>query len=257
VLALDNNEELTKESGTFLPLKYSPSHHTTNRQHDGSLATLIKTCNLIVIATVQHLHLPPPATYNRGKQRLDYILVSNSISHAVVQSGILPYYSIFQGDHRPCFIDLDATALFQEGTHAVAPMTQRGLQLADPKIVTKYIKIIKTQLEYHNKEEKRELLWAKVREGTWDYNDQLEYKKIDQITSESALHAEREVKRKFTKTYEWSPKLIQAVQGVQYWKLQLKKVKGLHVTEHILLITLISATFLNQQPMTSYLCQSF
>lgn len=107
--------------------------------------------------------------------------------------------------------------------------------------MTKYIKIVKEQLEYHNIELKREHIETKAKWGTWLLNDQHVYESIDQITSESMLHAEREVSRKFIKKYEWCPKLIQAVQGVWYWRLRLKKAKGLQVTDHILCTTRAAA----------------
>ncbi len=241
ILALDNNEEINPESGNFFSLEYSPGTHISNRQHNGALETLMKTCNLVDIATIHHTYMPPPETYNRGKKWLDYILVSKSISHTVIRSGTLPYYSIFQGDHRPCFIDLDATELFQEKTHPLATIQQRGLQLSDPSIMTKYKKILKDQLEYHNIEQKKEHMRKTVREGSWSEDEVSIYETIDRINSESMLYAERQVQKKFAKKYEWSPKLIQAVQSVRYWKLRIKKAKGLYVTDHILNTTLKAA----------------
>jgi hypothetical protein len=240
-VALDINEEINLESGNFLSLEYSPGTHISNRQHNGALETLMKTCNLVDIATIHHTHMPPPETYNRGKKWLDYILVSKSISHTVIRSGILPYYSIFQGDHRAFFIDLDATELLQEGTHPLAPVKQRKLQLSDLSIMTKYKKILKDQLEYHNIEKKREYLRTTVREVTWSEDEVSMYETIGQINSESMLYAERQVQKKFTEKYEWSPKLIQAVQSIRYWKLRIKKAKGLYVTDHMLNTTLKAA----------------
>jgi hypothetical protein len=100
--------------------------------------------------------------------------------------------------------------------------------------VSKYIKTVKDQLAYHNIEEKKDRLKVKVAEGTWHPEDECEYERIDQIGVESALYAERQIARKYTKKYVWSPKLMQAVQGVRYWRLRLKWAIGLRMTDHIL-----------------------
>jgi hypothetical protein len=59
--------------------------------------------------------------YNRGKKRIDYILISATLQDSVEWSSILPYCSIFSGDHRPCFLDLNADLLFAGPTSPLAP----------------------------------------------------------------------------------------------------------------------------------------
>ena len=150
ILSLDNNEDLSSESGHFHPLTYNPSSHTISSQHDGTLSSLIKSCGLLDILGEHHPQRPFPSTYSRGKKRLDYILVSSAIAHTVQKSGILPYHSIFQSDHRPCYIDIDANALFSESTVPIVPPCLRQLQLLDPRKVSKYKESVHKQLEYHN-----------------------------------------------------------------------------------------------------------
>ncbi len=43
--------------------------------------------------------------------------------------------------------------------------------------------------------------------------------------------AEKVTGTKYTKKFDWSPPLIQAVQAVQYWKLLLKCSKGIWVAQ--------------------------
>jgi hypothetical protein len=111
ILCLDNNEEFLPNKGQLvtLPASTTPLLHKT---HDGSLDTL--ACSMGLVDVLRHHHPSPcyPATYNRGCKRINLILVSASLLPAIKRSGILPYNSMFQGDHRPCYIDLDAREAF-------------------------------------------------------------------------------------------------------------------------------------------------
>ncbi|MFN9979690.1 MAG: hypothetical protein ACK53Y_07245, partial [bacterium] len=80
--------------------------------HDGTLSTLVCTCGLIDLLTLQHPDPLPPATYIRGKERIDFIFVSAALLPNVRHTGILPYNSILISDHCPCYIDFDSKSLF-------------------------------------------------------------------------------------------------------------------------------------------------
>ena len=127
ILRLDNNEELKPSSGQVIKTTSDPPTPTINSHHNGTLDTLIRSTGLIDVLSHQHPASHYPATYNRGKKRIDLILVSISLLPAVARSGILPYHSLFQGDHRPCYVDLDATIAFEGKTPSICPPCQRSL----------------------------------------------------------------------------------------------------------------------------------
>jgi hypothetical protein len=107
-LSLDGNENLSGKHGTFYPLEYKEGEFIWAPNHDGSLSTLAASCGLVDV--LAHFHPPPyPSTYAGGKNRLDYIFLSDDIIHAASNSGILPLYSVFLGDHNACYVDLDST----------------------------------------------------------------------------------------------------------------------------------------------------
>jgi hypothetical protein len=90
VLMLDANEDIQNKTAVTSPVKQmGDSHHAGKGNHDGSLATLIKTCNLTDILATQHPRSQYPATYTRGTRRLDYILISQRLIPAVVRSGLM------------------------------------------------------------------------------------------------------------------------------------------------------------------------
>lgn len=232
ILTMDCNEDLQSAPGNFTTLMYDPDMVTTNSHHDGSLSTLITTCGLIDILQMHH-SAPAPATYNRGNKRLDYILISQSLTQAVLRSGILPFYSLFLSDHRPCYIDIDADQLFND-IAPIAPLTYRGLQTADPRKVEKYITTVKQQLQYHKILDKVHHLQDSAEHQLWSPDHIDEYEKIDQLDTEIMRHADKILKRKFSKKYEWSPTLAKAVSSVRFWRLKMKRSRGLLVSETIL-----------------------
>jgi hypothetical protein len=120
ILSLDSNEDTTDRKGNFYPLEFQEGVFPYAPNHDGSMATLAATCGLLDV--LSHFHPPPyPSTYARGKNRLDYIYMSDDIIHSALRSGILPIYSVFTGDHNACYVDIDTTLLFSESTYQIAP----------------------------------------------------------------------------------------------------------------------------------------
>jgi hypothetical protein len=198
ILSIDSNEELNPTEGKITNLTYNQSLVTANPNHDGSLSTLVNTCGLIDILQTHHSE-KALATYNRGITRLDYILISNNLGPATLRSGILPFSSVFLSDNRPCYIDLDASSVFQELTSLLAPADRRGLQLTDPRIVQKYQDIVKTQLNYHNLVDKKNMLQVKADQSIWSPEDTAEYEKIEKLHSEIRIHAERSISRNYSK----------------------------------------------------------
>jgi hypothetical protein len=138
VLCLDNNEEISPNQGQLINMG-SSTKPIIHQSHDGRLETLACSVGLIYIISYLHPSTTYPATYIRGRKRIDLILISASLLPAVKRSGILPYNSMFQGDHRPCYIDLDADEAFGGKTAPISPPCQCSLQLHDPRIVTAYV----------------------------------------------------------------------------------------------------------------------
>ncbi len=235
ILCLDNNEDLLAHQGSFHQLEYKEDTFIKDSQHNGTLATLAKTCNLIDALGTQH---PGniPATYSRGSTRLDYILISEDLFPAVQRTGILPYYSLCLGHHRPCYIDLDAVMAFGD-TCEIAPPQTRGLQLQDPKKREQYKVILNDQLEYHKVHQAKMDLVNLEAAGQWTEDTIQRYQKLDKIISESMRGADKMLLSRKSGKYMYSPKLASAVQAVRNWRLRLKRLNGIYTTDHQLQVT--------------------
>jgi hypothetical protein len=205
-----------------------------SKTHDGKLATLVASCGLKDPLALQHQDRPFPASYFRGKNRIDFIFVTPRLLPAVERSGSLPYYSMFQGDRRPYYLDLTASIVFADNTYEIACPKGRGLQLHDPRIVTKYKDALYEQLSYHKCHEKVQELQQCAQANTWSEYLTLKYQITDTVITEIMIHAERTAGRKYSTKFDWSPTLLKAVQTFRFWKMKLKLQRGLHVSRAVL-----------------------
>jgi hypothetical protein len=240
ILSLDNNEELMQNKGQLSP---SPSDLTlpiVSASHDGTLETLVRSTGLVDVLRHKHPSDSYPPTYNRGKKRIDYILVSASLLSTVTRSGILPYNAVFQGDHRPCFIDIDVSLAFDGKIAEISPPCQRHLQLHDPRLVTKYLEVLSKQFQLHSIPEKVAALKQQSK-TEWSEEKLLTYERLDASITQSMLYAERQTSKRYTKRYEWSPTLIKAVYAERYWRLMLRRSQGRQVSNELLQRTRLRA----------------
>jgi hypothetical protein len=226
ILCIDANESIHNQLGQFSPLQFSLGKPIVGSRHNGTLATLIRTCGLCDPLRIQHPGEPPPATYKRGKNRIVYILTTLSVMAATRRTGIFPYDSIFQCDHRACYIDLDVDRLLREVPSSIAPPQYMGLRTQDPRIVNKYIELLQKQINYHRLSDKASYIYNAAINGGWTQQMACEYKKIDKLLTEGMLHTECKVSKKCSRRYQWSPKLSKALKTLHYWQIRLQVTKG-------------------------------
>lgn len=132
------------------PLPYQTDRLTTSPTHNGKLATLVSTCHLCLPLALQHETRPFPASHISGRNQIDYIFVSKSLLPAVQHSGVLPHLSLTRGDHRPYYIDFDASVMFSNPAYQIEPASIRQLQMKDPRKVNKYVSTLHELLNQHN-----------------------------------------------------------------------------------------------------------
>ncbi len=192
IIRLDNNEYLYASEGSIKPLQYQTNSTIRNTSHDGSLCTLAISCGLIDILSVHHSHRPFPP---RGKNHIDYILISASLQSTVEWSGNLPYHTIFSGDHCPCFLDFNADLLFAGSVPPLALSCQMGLKLFDPRRILKYKEYLHKQLHYLNVFEKCKDLLELSQAKQWNQPQTDEYEKLDIIIT--LLFAKQSCSKKY------------------------------------------------------------
>lgn len=122
------------------------------------------------------------------------MLILSSLKDIAVRSGILPYYCIFPGDHRACFLDLDTTGLFAGSTAPLAPPCQCSLHFFDPRKVSKYKFSIYNQLQYHKVVEKCSDVVEVASKNQWTPVHTDQYECLDSIITQTMLFAEADLK---------------------------------------------------------------
>jgi hypothetical protein len=213
ILAMDANEVYDPDAEVPKhPLHYNVNLLTTSTQHPGKLSTLISSCDLCLPLAHHHETHPFPASHISGRNQIDYIFVSRPIFLAVQRSGILAHHSLTRGDHRPYYIDIDPTILFSDPAYTIEPANIRKLRLQDPRVVQQYLSNVHDRLSNHNVFTRMEALQAVIQKDQWSAQSTLEYESLDQIITESMLAAEKDLSKRITTTYQWSPRLKQAVQ---------------------------------------------
>ncbi len=91
-----------------------------------------------------------PATYARGRSRIDYVLASPEVFHAVNECGYEPFNEHFLSDHRGYFVDFDLHQLFGNELQRLASLPFRDVRGKDTTSVTQYIEAKDEYLEDHN-----------------------------------------------------------------------------------------------------------
>ena len=186
---------------------------------------ILLDCGLVDLYTSFHPTLAPPATYARGRNRLDYVLVTPRLLDAVTKAGYEPFGHRFQTDHRSYYVDFDEHALFGGQTQQLASYSRRGLRANNLKQVTEYLK------------EKHRLLEAK---NVYERITQLEHpgnrhafaERLDRDIVAASLSAEQQITR-FEQPL-WSVKLAEARQKVSTLKpnpLDVPHPMGPHSTD--------------------------
>jgi len=84
--------------------------------------------------------------------------------------------------------------------------------------------------------QKCDTLYAAISSGQWSPDHINKYEQLDTIITQSMLYAENFCVKRYTKLYEWSPSLIKLVETVRYWRLLLKRSKGLAIKLSTILI---------------------
>ena len=116
----------------------------------GTAADIISlTCGLKDAHSLVSTEMPPPATYHRGSEKIDFILVSPRAATAVQAASILAIHDGYLSDHRALIVDLDAKKLFAGDTSPIITPRTRQLTSTNPIAVTAYIQHMLHHIAFH------------------------------------------------------------------------------------------------------------
>jgi hypothetical protein len=98
----------------------------------------VRESGLVDIHVHRHGTEGEPATHTRGKNRIDYMHISQDLVEFVSAAGILPFKTFSKSDHRALFMDIDLDCYLGGRLSDTALATRRGLTSNDPRAVRKY-----------------------------------------------------------------------------------------------------------------------
>jgi hypothetical protein len=185
----------------------------------------VRNSGLIDIHVHRHGTEDEPATYTRGKTRIDYILISPDLVEFVSAAGILPFKTFTKSDHRALFMDIDLDRYLGGRPSDAALATRRGLASNDPRAVRKY----RAELEkFLQKSKIEQRVYAKIKEIEGSppgltaklANDLNE---LDDELTQGKLEAEKVCAT--VRSVPWSPTLMEAQQRLRFWKYWLSEKK--------------------------------
>ena len=96
-------------------------------------------CNLTDAHTLSSDDTPSPPTYQRGSQKIDFILISPRLVQCVAGVSIAALNDGYISDHRSLIVDFEATLMFSSLTSPVVSPTARRLTSTNPKTVHIYV----------------------------------------------------------------------------------------------------------------------
>ena len=102
------------------------------------------------VMTAKHPGMPHPATFMRGRTRIDYVLASQRVLQAVRYCGYEAFQNRVLADHRAYYVDFDTSALFGTPLQELAKFAARGLHSNNVRQNTQYIETKYALLQSQN-----------------------------------------------------------------------------------------------------------
>ena len=88
---------------------------------------LIYACGLTDAHKRENELVDPPPTHQRGRKKIDFVLVSQRLVNAIKARSILPIHDGYLSDHRALLVDFDSGVLFSGPTSEVVAPHARQL----------------------------------------------------------------------------------------------------------------------------------
>ena len=190
-------------------------NETMSESHSG-MATLAEACGLVDIFNIRLGTSDSPPTYQRGKRRLDYILMSPSLISAVRAAGYDPFGYRIVSDHRGYYVDLDVNILCGITPTKLAPVDHRDFQSTNPHQLRTYLKIKHQYLRNHQWYERLQHLMEKQAP-----DDEIA-EALDRDLQRSSRCAANACK--FSYRSPWSPTFAQAWATINFYKLAKSQI---------------------------------
>jgi exonuclease III len=180
--------------------------------------------HLIDLMTSRHSS-SSPATYARGRTRLDYALATPHVANSLKRAGYEAFNARFHTDHRAYFLDFDTGLLLGTQTQSLGSTESRILRTSNVAQVTQYIKTKYDLLLEHN-------VFERIERLTHPGDRHAFAERLDKDILAASLAAEQRMKPYGSPS--WSIELVTARRRVSFLSKYITMRKtGLDHEEHI------------------------
>ena len=159
-----------------------------------------KSRNLVPCVQSRH-GLELPATHNNGKDPIDEIFISNTLT--LTSSGYLEH-GHNTSDHRVVWIEVSKISSIGTNLPKLTSFQARRLKCKDPRVVDRYNKLVDRQCKKNNLFQKAFDLYNNFSSPMSELQKS-EYEKIDRLKTEAMNFAEANCRKIKVGGYQWSP----------------------------------------------------
>lgn len=161
-----------------------------------------------------------PATYQRGKDPIDGIFVSQDMN--IARAGYLGFGDV-PGDHRGIWVDIPNTEILGYNMNDIEPPKARRLKLDDPRVVRRYLEILDELFRKEGVYQRVKKLHKMTEDDEELDTIRAEYDKVDKIRYDCMRNAERRCRKLKYGGVLWSPTIQRARDTILFWTLVGKK----------------------------------
>ena len=154
---VDPQDQICKNLEKFLIKLHEAKHKIilsadanddVSREGEGMWNSMLARNGMRNAHVALHKNQQLPRTYNKGSRCIDIIVVSDNIPNDAIQrAGILPFYTINATDHRPLYIDLDKSIIFDNTKPDLTKSTYRRFTTSNIKKCNIYLKNLDRMFE--------------------------------------------------------------------------------------------------------------
>ena len=219
------------EQGHKLVILTDANQSLTDVRDAYNLSDLVQELRLASAMEVKHEN-QSLRSLDRGSVTIDHILTFGVDPDLVHKAGQLPFGLGFHTDHRGLFADLDGEQLLS--LQMVEPEQREGRRLSSKNTKQQhiYLQHLCRHLEAHNVFTRAGALSTKSATGSLSTTDLLEYNKVDACITDGMLAAEKQLPHR--RERGWTVELNRLIHKLRYFRLLLRRNRGLHTHENIM-----------------------
>ena len=167
------------------------------------------------------------ATYNRGREPIDGIFVSEQLQ--IEAAGYLPFGDS-PSDHRALWIRINEADAFGYAMEKLEQPQARRLTLEDPRVVRRWIEVYKAYLMDNRVIQRAFNLQVSIDNGKWNKSLEQEYEILRRLRKKGIKLADSKCRKLNMGEVPWSMTLQSARDEIELWNNVMSRKRGTRVS---------------------------